>query len=242
MLALRTRRDLVELGARFRTTGRAHLPELLESQGCEALYASLLARTDWVLIFNRGDRLYEMDEAYRRALSETQLRDLMLAVHNEGRNQFQYLFETLRVPDSARERRRSADPIFHAAEFLNSAPFLELVRAIVGRDDIVFADCQATCYRPGHFLNTHDDDVQGKGRIAAYVLNLTPAWRPEWGGQLQFVSPDGHIAEAYVPRFNALNLLRVPQPHLVSAVSPLAPRGAMRLSLTGWLRAGPQPD
>ncbi|MBX9747268.1 MAG: hypothetical protein K2X34_10220, partial [Hyphomonadaceae bacterium] len=46
---------------------------------------------------------------------------------------------------------------------------------------------------------------------------------------------DGHIAEAYTPRWNALNILKVPQPHAVSVVAPFA-HGA-RYSITGWLRA-----
>jgi Rps23 Pro-64 3,4-dihydroxylase Tpa1-like proline 4-hydroxylase len=28
--------------------------------------------------------------------------------------------------------------------------------------------------------------VAGKNRVAAYVLNLTPRWRVEWGGLLMF--------------------------------------------------------
>jgi Rps23 Pro-64 3,4-dihydroxylase Tpa1-like proline 4-hydroxylase len=53
---------------------------------------------------------------------------------------------------------------------------------------------------------------------------------------LQFIGEDGHITEGYVPRFNALNLLRVPQKHCVSFVTPAATGG--RYSVTGWLRAG----
>ena len=43
------------------------------------------------------------------------------------------------------------------------------------------------------------------------------------------------MAEGYAPVFNALNLMAVPQPHLVISVSPFA--GASRYSITGWLRA-----
>ena len=63
------------------------------------------------------------------------------------------------------------------------------------------------------------------------MLNLTPMWRPEWGGVLQFLDSSGHIEEGYVPTFNALNLFRVPMPHFVSLV---APYGGLRYSVTGW--------
>ncbi len=52
-------------------------------------------------------------------------------------------------------------------------------------------------------------------RIAAYVLNMTPQWRPDWGGALLFSDRPGHISEGYLPAFNALNLFSVPQEHLV---------------------------
>jgi SM-20-related protein len=65
-------------------------------------------------------------------------------------------------------------------------------------------------------------------------MNFTPAWKSDWGGLLQFIDEDGHVAEAYAPAFNALNILRVPQKHAVSYVTPFA--GAGRYSITGWLR------
>ena len=42
-----------------------------------------------------------------------------------------------------------------------------------------------------------------------------------------------------MPTFNALNLFAVPQLHSVSFVPPFA--GALRFSVTGWLRAGGAP-
>jgi len=67
------------------------------------------------------------------------------------------------------------------------------------------------------------------------VLNLTPDWRPDWGGLLQFFDKRGDVFRAFTPRFNVLNLFRVPQPHNVSWVTPLA--GAPRYAVTGWMRA-----
>ena len=58
--------------------------------------------------------------------------------------------------------------------------------------------------------------------------------RPDWGGILQFLDRDGHVADGYVPVFNALNIFRVPQLHNVSSVVPFA--GHARLSITGWFR------
>jgi Rps23 Pro-64 3,4-dihydroxylase Tpa1-like proline 4-hydroxylase len=60
-------------------------------------------------------------------------------------------------------------------------------------------------------------------------------WRPDWGGYLQFLDEDGDIVAGYKPRFNALNLFRVPARHNVSYVPPFAPAG--RFAITGWFRA-----
>ena len=43
------------------------------------------------------------------------------------------------------------------------------------------------------------------------------------------------MAEAYTPAMDALNLFRVPQPHLVTEVASFAP--SARLSITGWIRS-----
>jgi SM-20-related protein len=64
---------------------------------------------------------------------------------------------------------------------------------------------------------------------------MTPRWRIDWGGALLFTDRAGHVSEGYLPTFNALNILAVPQSHLVGIVAPFA--GAPRLSITGWFRS-----
>lgn len=234
-LGLAPRDDAEALAARFAASGRAHVPALLHAAAAGALRDALLASPRWQLVFNRGDKLYELDRATQQGLGPEQLQTLMGAIHREGRHDFEYVYENIRVPDDA--AATSGEPALDAfARFLNSEPFLAFARRLVGDDGIRYVDCQATLFRTGHFLNEHDDDVAGKDRVAAYVVNLTAPWRPHWGGQLQFLGDDGHVLEAFVPTFNALNLLRVPQRHLVSAVTPLADPLSPRLSVTGWLR------
>ena len=49
-----------------------------------------------------------------------------------------------------------------------------------------------------------------------------------------FHDADGHVAEGYVPRFNALNLFTVPQTHSVSQIASFVT--ASRYAITGWVR------
>jgi len=233
--------DLASHAAAFAQRGRVQVPTALSGDGALRMHRHLAQELDWTLIFNRGDELCELDNAARASLDVRQAADLMRAAQTSARRGFQYLFEQARVPATRAGRAATPGLLTRFAEFLNDVPFLEFARRVTGRPEITFADAQATCYREGHFLTTHDDLVEGKNRVAAYVFGFTPRWRPEWGGQLQFISDEGGIVEGWVPRFNVLSLVRVPQPHLVSCVTPLAGAGAARHSVTGWLRTGTPP-
>jgi SM-20-related protein len=226
------RRPLAESFAR---TGRLHIPDFLAAEDAERLHAFLKASPDWRLIVNQDDRLFELDREAQAALTPERRQALEQAVHAAARYGFQYLYESIRVPDDDEARAERGDALNDFARFLSSPEVLDFFREI--GVDADFADAQATAYGLGHFLSAHDDAVEGKQRKAAYVFNLTPKWRPDWGGLLMFHRDDGHIAEALTPSFNALNLFAVPQPHSVSMVAPFA--AARRYSVTGWLRTRP---
>jgi SM-20-related protein len=89
----------------------------------------------------------------------------------------------------------------------------------------------ATLFKPLHFLTAHDDVGKGAPQVVAFSLNMTPTWRLDWGGALQFYDHDDHIEEGYLPTFNGLNLFRVPKLHSVAQVAAL---GGLRYSLSGW--------
>lgn len=50
-----------------------------------------------------------------------------------------------------------------------------------------------------------------------------------------FLTMDGHVAQAFSPKWGALNIFTVPQPHAVSMVTPIAE--AARYSISGWMRS-----
>lgn len=234
--SLNPRLDVDALARQFESAGRIHIPDFLVPDGAEQLHRDLRARDDWRLVINQGEKLFELDRKAQEALDADGRAKLDLAVYQAARSGFQFRFETIRVPDSDAERAREPTLLNQFARFLSSAAIVETLRRITGCAGIDFADAQATAYGPGHFLTAHDDEVSGKGRLAAYVFNLTPEWQADWGGLLMFHRGDGHIGEAYLPRFNALNLFRVPQPHSVSYVVPYVPN--RRYAVTGWLRSG----
>jgi len=231
---LNPRLDAARLAKRYRGDGRIHIPDFLRADCAEAFSQSLRTRDDWRLVINQADKTFDLDRAAQAALGKEQREALDLAIFAAARYGFQFQYEAIRVPDSEVERSRLDDPLARFASFLSSPEVVELLRRTTGKPGIDFADAQATAYGPGHFLTAHDYEVAGKNRQAAYVFNLTPAWRIDWGGLLLFHGEDGHVDRAFTPSFNALNIFAVPQPHSVSMVTPFA--ASRRYSVTGWLR------
>jgi len=231
--------DISALARSFAARGRLHIPGLLTPESAAELAHAISAIPRFNLVFDSGGKHYDLDAAGAQALPADQRERLMSIVHEQAAKGFAYLFETCPIYDIYHHGGSPDHPMMRHFEFLNSDAFLSLMRKVTGAPDIAFADAQVTRYGPGHFLTTHDDAVDGKNRRAAFVLNMTPDWREDWGGYLNFFSDAGDIVEAFKPTYNAINLFRVPARHSVGLVAPFA--GGKRISITGWLRAGKDP-
>jgi Rps23 Pro-64 3,4-dihydroxylase Tpa1-like proline 4-hydroxylase len=225
------RRLLQQVFARY---GRIHIPAILTNESAVRVHQCLVQETPYSLVANSGDKVFDIPREGLDKLSAEEKRGLIDSAGVGAQRGFQFIYENFRLTDKGEPYPDQAHYHAKIVAFLNSQEFLSFARAVTGETKIAFADAQATRYGPGNFLTTHDDAVAGKNRVAAYVLNMTPEWRADWGGNLLFLNKDGHISEGYVPTFNALNFLRVPQAHCVSHVAPFA--GAYRYSVTGWLR------
>ena len=226
--------DPEPLKAEFAERRRVQVADFLAPECASALQADLSARDDWRQVVNSGPKVYDLDRPTRARMPRDQAAALDTAVYAGAREGFQHRYESIRVPDQPAERERSDDPLAAFASFMSGGEAREFLRRVAGCDEIGFADAQATAYSPGDFLTAHDDAVEGKERLAAYVLSLTCGWRSDWGGLLLFHGADGLSIDGFVPRFNTLNLFAVPQVHSVSIVSRAAP--FRRYSVTGWLR------
>ena len=227
--------DAHALRASFSTQSRIDIPNFLGDGEADILRDHLLDRSDWALVMNAGESVYEIPREGVAQLSQQQHAELEDRVMDAARHGFQYRYESVRVSDNSRERVDRNSLLDHFVEFMSSDEVLSFIGDIIDIDDLRFADGQATAYSHGHFLTSHDDDVSGKNRRAAYVFGLSPTWRTEWGGLLMFHGADGNVEEAFVPAMGALRLFKVPVLHSVSYVAPMAPEP--RLSITGWLRS-----
>lgn len=218
----------------YRRAGRIHVRPFLSNESAEAIHRCLASQIPWQLHLNDGDKPINLAGAKFDELPATDQARFIQSVNARAATGFQYIFNSFPISDIHERGEHRSLYVMRLYEYLNSQEFLEFAREVTGVRSIALVDAQATLYRPGHFLTHHDDLIRAKQRVAAYVLNFTPRWVPDWGGILQFIAQDGHIAEGYTPTFNALNLFSVPQLHAVSYVAPFAQAG--RLSVTGWLR------
>jgi len=226
--------DAEALAAIFRRSGRVQIVDFLDPASAATLERSLLDSDQWMQLINAGDKVFELSRATRAGFEPDRVAQLQEAIDAGARWGFQYRYEALRVSDDDRERAAAARPLDIFAQFMCSPEVRRFLCIVIGSGAACFADAQATCYSAGDFLTGHDDNVVGKGRLAAYVYNLTPVWRLEWGGLLLFHESDG-TASALIPSFNTLNLFAVPQIHSVSMVT--SSTAAPRISVTGWLRS-----
>lgn len=218
----------------FAERGHVRLAEAFSPNTAEALHRHLAEELEWWRVVNHGEKTWDLGPESIAALERDGEAQLFELVHKGARDGFQFLFDSVRVADEPSERTARGLLVDRLVDVLNEPDNLALFRQVTGAEDIARVDGQATRYLPGHFLTGHDDAIDGKGRIAAYVINLTPHWRTEWGGLLQFHDAFGDVTHALKPAWNAIHIFRVPQLHSVSLVAPFA--GAQRLSVTGWLR------
>jgi hypothetical protein len=233
VLRARTATDSAALAARLAATGRVQIPDLLDDASAAMLREEAVARTPFQTVTLGGKGHVDLPAAWLEGLTPAQRTDMGRAAQEAATERFHYLYDNHPLWDLDQAGR--LDGVWKAwLDFANSEAFLGFMRDITGEGRIAFADAQVTRYRRGHFLTAHDDGIEGKNRYFAYVLNLSPRWMIEWGGLLMFHGDDGHVAEAFLPNFNSLNLLKVPALHSVSQVSLFA--GDDRLAITGWLR------
>jgi SM-20-related protein len=229
--------DRSELARRFAADRRIQIRDLLTERTARTVHQILSRETPWGLAWRAGeDGPHGLSRKQMAELRPEQLAELnrKLAAAIRGTD---YAFAYAQYPmlTAVQEQWNEHPGLDLLVEHINAEPLLDLVREVTGIPQLVKADAQATLYAPNHFLAAHDDSHVAEGWQVAYVMNFCAAdWRPEWGGYLVFYDEDGDIVRGYRPRFNALNLFRVPQRHAVLYVPPFAPVG--RFAITGWFR------
>ncbi len=224
--------DLPAMQAEFAKTGRMQIRNFLPEDTARALQSALNG-LEWRLVLNENGKHLDIHPVQIKQIGAKKMRLIKEAARARAASEFQYLYENYPVFDVLKSDKPVNPDIKSVYTALNSQPFRERLHAMTGLP-VDYCDIQATRYRAGHFLTSHDDGVEGKNRQMAFVLNMTDVWRASWGGRLEFTGPNGEVIDTLLPVFNSLSLFKVPQPHEVTLVSHKAK--SSRIALTGWFR------
>jgi len=217
----------------FRKTNRVLVPDVLEENCTALLMQQFSAMPDWNLVFRNQRKHYDLSTSGFEDLDPREQADIKQSIYSCAQKDFGYMYKNYPIFDLV-QSGNCIELLEQFLNFLNSSAVLEIIRRISGIKNISYADAQLTRYDPGHFLSSHDDLVEGKNRLAAYVFNLTSQWHPDWGGNLMFYDDKQRVTDVYVPKFNSLALFAVGTQHAVSLVSPFA--RCPRFAITGWFR------
>ena len=225
--------DLAAIASRFARSGRAQIADILRGEVAEAVAAELEAQVPWRFSIREGERDAVYTHAAWEALALGDRRRILAQANRQASDGFQYMFDYFGLVSGVSGDGAPA-ALSALTRFIRSEEFARFLRDVTGIGDIATADAQATRYRAGQYLSRHDD-LSNPLRRVAYVMGFTRAWRADWGGLLVFHDPRDDVEEAWLPRFNTLNVFKVPQVHSVSFVTPSA--AAYRHSITGWALA-----
>ena len=233
--------DPAKLHVEFARDQRIQIRDLLEQDAAVALTKLLIDQTPWGMSWQAGDdgpHRLRPEDLPRLAPEAVQSVSVKLNAAMQG-DDFAFIYSQYRMSIALQEGWSQSPGHDTVVQELNQDSFLDFIRTVTGVPQIRVCDSQASHYGPGQFLSLHQDisnQDANEDRLVAYVLNLCPdRWRPDWGGYLNVFDDDGDIIHGYMPRFNSLNMFRVPRHHNVSFVPPFA--AGNRLAITGWFRS-----
>jgi len=232
--------DTDALAGQFARDQRVQIRNVLDEQSAVAITRLLIEQTPWGVSWQAGE-----DGPHRirnEEMAQFTTRDVPQVSEKLHRSMagddFAFIYSQYRMSKAIEEGWSKSPGHDAVVEGLNETGFLDFIRTVTGLPQIAGCDAQASHYGPNQFLSLHQDISvdPDEDRLVAYVLNLCPdRWRPDWGGYLNFFDDDGDIVAGYMPRFNCLNMFRVPRNHSVSYVPPFA--AGNRLAITGWFRS-----
>lgn len=229
--------DREALAAQFARDGRIQVRDFLTAEAAGNVHRILSRETPWGLAWRAGaEGPHGLRRQRTAAFTSADWQKLSVAVANAMRGKdYAFVYSQYQILTALQQGWGEHPGLDALIELINDEPLMDLVRQVTATPALRKADAQATLYGPNHFLAMHDDGHVAEGWQIAYVMNFcAEEWRPDWGGYLNFYDEDGDVVAGYKPRFNALNMFKVPQRHNVTYVPPFAP--VARFAITGWFR------
>jgi Rps23 Pro-64 3,4-dihydroxylase Tpa1-like proline 4-hydroxylase len=218
-----------QLAQDWQQDNRLRITNALQPDMAVTLAQTLQQMIEYNVIMAPGGEFKKISQGELMQMSQEDRSALLRGVLKDATNGHGYLYHGHHLDQTTNDTLKTFLDQLNAPETINT------IRQITGMDDIMYADAQATEYRPGHYLTRHLDQFEGEQRRVAFVFSLTPTWHPDWGGLLQFYEQDGTPRDAWSPGMNLLALFDVKHIHAVTYVAPFA--AGPRYSITGWFKA-----
>jgi Rps23 Pro-64 3,4-dihydroxylase Tpa1-like proline 4-hydroxylase len=226
--------DVDAVRATLARDGIVQIKRYLTPALAERLFDCLDREVRWDLAYSRDGRGELLEWERIGKMTPAEIRTAVGSAFDFSRSRFQFAYNTFRVIDSFRAGEYPGHFLYALADALHAREHLAFARELTGCPTLQRMDVIAARYLSGHFLTLHDDVVEAEGREVAYVLNLTRAWRPEWGGLLHVADAAQHdVVRTFTPEFNSMVLFRPPLWHFVSQVASYAAQP--RYTITGWM-------
>jgi SM-20-related protein len=238
--AINPRLDSAQLHEEFRKGNRLCIENFLQPATAEALYKNLMHEVSWRTLVVCNERLLGTPPG--EPVTPGNGREILEYALDGARTGFASVYDADHAfpEDQLEGTGIAATPapstLADFRHFLSSSTFVDFVGRVTGLTTIDRVSSQATRFRPGHFVMFHSatwSADSSRKRRADFCMDLTPTWKPEWGGLVEFRNARGNTIEGFVPSFNTLDLFLFPQGHWVSAVAPFA--DGPRLAVLGRL-------
>ncbi len=234
--------DVDTLKGELHRHGRIQIADCLDTDVAERLHQCLREDIPWRLscydnTLDGADKALKIPQERLATMTREQQAGFQQEILRQARDQFQYVYQSFDLLAGHRAGERPELFVYELMKYLAGDDFFSFARELTGDAEIDLIDGHATRYVAGNFLKDHSDESPLEHRRFAYVIGMTRDWDADMGGMTQFLDEAGNVVDSYLPTFNSLLLFSVPVRHLVSYV-PVWVAGE-RLSVTGWLTAGP---
>jgi SM-20-related protein len=230
------------MSSNFKKRFASHIENVLSPTSALALYEHVAQEVEWRSFLVAKETMFAGGEEHHGVYPPELEKEMSGCAYEGAASGFACFYDANRlfeedIPSDACMENVAQTPFFlRLNDFVNSQEFLDFMRSVTGLQRIGRAAIRATRFRSGHFemfhASTQSGDRTGK-RVASFNINLTPEWKPEWGGLLEFRRQYAGTIEAFVPTFNSLDIVAFPMGYWISSVAPFA--GTARLAISGRL-------
>lgn len=227
--------DWAAIRTQFAQRGRTLIRDCLSPDDTARAVSLATGPLPWTLQYREGGSTKQLSEASLLEFTESEKESFATRLNATAEQDFQFsYFSCSLAPSDVSQFTADHDIHWLVGRMVNEL-FVDRIRDVVGDPAIRGLTASLTRYDRGQYLLPHDDTDSRDDRRAAYVLNLSEDWWPDYGGLLQFLDESRNVTECFTPHLGSLALFKVPQLHAVSLVAAHAPRS--RFAVTGWLVA-----